>query len=271
MTFQVSPGVNISEIDLTTVVPAISTTQAGFAGHFRWGPVEQRVLVTSENELVQTYLAPDANTASDFFTAANFLAYGNQLYVTRVVATATNPAYNAHGNSANATGTIIKNEDDYLENFASGIAGVGDFAAKYPGEIGNSLKVSVCPSSSAWESTLTGTINAVSGNTGVTGSGTDFINEVVAGDILVVGPSKESVKVLSVTNATSIILESSYGGNTVVGATIDRRWEYFGNFDTAPGTSDQATGAGGSADELHIVVVDEWQVLGYTWYCSRKV
>ena len=46
MPFQVSPGVNVSEIDLTTVVPAIDTTSAGLAGHFVWGPVDKRVLKT---------------------------------------------------------------------------------------------------------------------------------------------------------------------------------------------------------------------------------
>ena len=70
MPFQVSPGVNVSEIDLTTVIPAVSTTEGGIAGHFSWGPVNQRVLVDSEDTLVQTYGKPNANTADDFFTAA---------------------------------------------------------------------------------------------------------------------------------------------------------------------------------------------------------
>ena len=36
MPFQVSPGVNVSEIDLSTVVPAVSSTEGAFAGVFRW-------------------------------------------------------------------------------------------------------------------------------------------------------------------------------------------------------------------------------------------
>ena len=52
MPFQVSPGVNVSEIDLTTVVPNISTSTAAFAGHFRWGPVDKIVIVDSEDTLV---------------------------------------------------------------------------------------------------------------------------------------------------------------------------------------------------------------------------
>ena len=73
MGFQVSPGVNVSEIDLTTIVPAVSTTEAGFAAHLRWGPAEQRVLITSEDDLVADFQKPlTSNTATDFFVASNF-------------------------------------------------------------------------------------------------------------------------------------------------------------------------------------------------------
>ena len=101
MPFQVSPGVNVSEIDLTTVVPAVSTTEGAIAGHFRWGPVNTRVLIDSEDRLVNVFNKPNANTADDFFTAANFLSYGNALYTVRVV----NGANNA---TSGATGTYVK-------------------------------------------------------------------------------------------------------------------------------------------------------------------
>jgi hypothetical protein len=39
MAFQLSPGVNVSEIDLTTVVPSVLTTAGAFTGQFPWGPV----------------------------------------------------------------------------------------------------------------------------------------------------------------------------------------------------------------------------------------
>jgi len=51
MPFQVSPGVSISEIDLTTVIPAVSSTTGAIAGRFDWGPVDLRVLVDSEETL----------------------------------------------------------------------------------------------------------------------------------------------------------------------------------------------------------------------------
>jgi Phage tail sheath protein subtilisin-like domain/Phage tail sheath C-terminal domain len=83
MAFQVSPGVNVSEIDLTTIVPAVSTTEGAFAGVFRWGPVEKRILVDSEINLVNRYGRPSNFNAETWFTAANFLAYGNRLYIAR--------------------------------------------------------------------------------------------------------------------------------------------------------------------------------------------
>ena len=83
MAFQVSPGVNVSEIDATTVVPAVSTSTGAVAGAFQWGPIDVARLVSSEDELVQVFGKPDSTTALIFFTAANFLAYSNSLYVSR--------------------------------------------------------------------------------------------------------------------------------------------------------------------------------------------
>ena len=38
MAFQVSPGVQVKEVDLTNVVPpAVSSTSGAFAGSFQWG------------------------------------------------------------------------------------------------------------------------------------------------------------------------------------------------------------------------------------------
>ena len=83
MPFQVSPGVNVTEYDLTTIVPGVSTTEGAIAGIFRWGPVEKPILVDSEDKLVARYGKPTNLNAETFWTAANFLAYGNKLYVSR--------------------------------------------------------------------------------------------------------------------------------------------------------------------------------------------
>ena len=83
MAFLVSPGVNVSEIDATTVVPAVSTSTGAIAGAFQWGPVNLPRLISSEDELVKVFGKPDSNTALTFFTAANFLSYSNSIFVSR--------------------------------------------------------------------------------------------------------------------------------------------------------------------------------------------
>ena len=133
MAFQVSPGVQVNEIDATNVVPAVSTSIGGFAGSFNWGPVEEVITVGSENELAATFGSPDDNTAKYFLVAASFLKYGNALKVVRVAS--------GHDNAtSDGTGQLIKNEDDY-DN--AGALSVGNWVAKYPGVLGNSLKVSM--------------------------------------------------------------------------------------------------------------------------------
>ena len=83
MAFQVSAGVEVKEIDLTNVVPAVSTSIGGYAGQFRWGPIEQVTLVGSETELANEFGKPDTYHASSFYTASSFLKYGNALKVVR--------------------------------------------------------------------------------------------------------------------------------------------------------------------------------------------
>jgi len=262
MAFQLSPGVRVTEQDLTLLVPAVSTSAGAFAGAFKWGPVEDPVTITSENVLVERFGLPTDSNAQSFFTAANFLSYTNNLLVVRadtaghlnavadttgtissiaidnpgsgytgditvtiaapdvpggVQATATaassdgdvvdsivitnggtgytttNPTVTitGAGSSATATATIttggikIKNFDQYQNNYLNGAGVVGEWAAKYPGALGNSIKVSMVDS-------------------------------------------------------------QTYTG-----------WDYEAEFDGAPGTSTYASSVGGTNDELHIIVIDE--------------
>lgn len=105
MAFPLSPGVNIREIDLTTVVPNVATTDGGFAGVFRWGPIDERVLIDSENLLVARYGKPTSYNAETFFTAANFLAYGNRLYVSRAANTSGATPYASFTSTATPAAT----------------------------------------------------------------------------------------------------------------------------------------------------------------------
>lgn len=152
MSFQISPGVRVREIDLTTIVPNVSTSVGAIAGAFKWGPIDEVLTMTNEDQLAKVCGKPDNDTAVSFFTAANFLAYSNSLRVVRVVDETI--ALNATSDGA---GLLIKNDDVYLSQYADGSAAVGSWTAKYAGAVGNSIKVSICPSSAAFSQALTST------------------------------------------------------------------------------------------------------------------
>ena len=148
MAFQLSPGVNVSEVDLTTAIPSVSTTVGAFAGDFQWGPANEIVTISNEVQLVERFGKPDSNTFTSFFTASNFLQYSNDLRIVRSVGSG---AFNA---TTTGTGVLIENSSDYDDNHSSG-TGSNVFGAKYPGLLGNSLKVSICDSNTTllatWE------------------------------------------------------------------------------------------------------------------------
>jgi len=258
MAFQVSPGVNVSEIDLTTIVPGAATTEGAFAGVFRWGPIDKLVLVDSEENLVARFGKPTNHNPETFFTAANFLAYGNQLYVSRAAntadATGATGVLSAMANSTSITSNLVHlvlNADDYDTKVANFEAGV-QFIAKYPGALGNSLKVSVCSAANQYTQTIdflsgntVGTANTSFGNATATkidftvGTNTATISLVntaaltsstpvpyantVAnlfsiGDILEVGNSSIGKQYLKISNV-SILVNNSAGTNTGI-ATI---------------------------------------------------
>jgi phage tail sheath protein FI len=151
MAFQLSPGVNVSEIDLTTIVPAVGSSEGAFAGNFNWGPINSIQTITNEIELVDIFGKPDSNNFTSFFSAANFLAYGKNLKVVRAADITT--AKTASDGSAQI---LIENKDQYEIEYLdlSASANVGMFAAKYAGPLGNSLQVSVLANGaqfSTWE------------------------------------------------------------------------------------------------------------------------
>jgi phage tail sheath protein FI len=151
MAFLVSPGVNTSEIDLTTSVPAVGTSTGATVGVFRWGPANTIIQVSSESDLVQKFSEPDSNTAGSFISAANFLAYGNDLRVVRAVSTAA--VDKANNASANASHNFsVLNDEDYFNNYYSGANTHVPFVARYTGALGNSLKVEVCAKESDFAS-----------------------------------------------------------------------------------------------------------------------
>jgi phage tail sheath protein FI len=263
MAFQVSPGVLVQERDLTRIIPAVSTSVGAFAGEFRKGPLDEIVTVSSEQELVETFGKPDSNNFEDFFSAANFLQYSNALRVVR--------AQNSSVANAVASGSafVIKNETDYINNFATGQGSVGEWAARTAGAWGNNLLVSICPSAAAYETTVVTTLGvaAVAGATSITvTSGTniavgDIINFSTTASTSDYNDGHEYRVTAKSTNVITIVRHPSGTGglqrDVVINSNIRRRWRFYDQVAGAPGTSPYATSKGGSNDEIHVIVVDE--------------
>lgn len=359
MGFQISPGVQFKEVDLTGIIPAVSTTDGAYAGPFLWGPVDHIKLVSHENELVELFGKPDENPeiVSSFFSCANFLSYGDKLRVVRsadttshversfqiesidkdnleikftesLEATLDEPAvkrrdlialaflpgqedlvigdvelddpseahdpdanpYNTievhystpipaglkagdivvikcYSGAANASsdglGALIKNDDHYALNFSDGQANVGAFVARHPGELGNSIAVSVCPSATAHESKLAGTAETrvtLVGGTDVDegewikGTGTQFTKYLIPGSVVINTRNLEERTVVAITNDTNIKIDQPFD-SPLNGDTLVARWQYASLF-SEPTTTSAAAKLNVVGDELNLVVVD---------------
>jgi len=309
MAFQVSPGINVSEIDLTTTIPSLATTVGAFGGVFRWGPVGKFILVDSENTLAARYGKPTSDNYETFFTAANFLAYGNALYVSRAAVTTgfsntvTSTSVNLQSNTtviltgnnhgvqaghavfgagipdgtfvstvtanstalavvltANATTStdaqlnffantlalnavansgvieladcIVKNADDFEDKGpANATFASTQFVARYPGDLGNSLRVSMCDSANQYSKTINPFSNSSVGGVATTyrldqlaAAGiTINVNSSTANVFLTWDSGASTLTYAETKNAANTILQSlSVGdyielGNTTVG------------------------------------------------------
>jgi len=257
MAFQLSPGVNVSEIDLTTIVPSTATSIGGIAGNFNWGPVGEVVTVSSEVNLVNRFGQPDNTNYEYWFSAANFLAYSNNLKVVRAANTSS-----SNNSTANGTGVLIKNSDDYVANRETATnTAYGPFAARYAGALGNTLRISMCPSSQAFSSNVTVT-DSLRANAVVSGATVINVNgavnaavNIANNDLISVDGGSTYIRVTEV-NATAIMVATA-PGTVSVGAPILRKWQYADQFGVAPSTSSYVSALNGSGDEMHVIVVDE--------------
>jgi len=371
MAIQLSPGVNVTEIDLTTIVPAVSTSVGAFSGLFRWGPVGERVLLDTETSLVNRFGKPTNYNSETWFTAANFLSYTNALYISRaantggavasqsfiantVGGTVSNNHYfvvsgNTYGivadmyvtqssntstvmtdvtvlqvinsscvvlssntNSVLATtlyfgwpetsytalgvesGTfvsnlvnqIVTNENSYTSkegNFEDGVTWI----AKYPGSIGNSIRVAVVDNAETYSSNISLSNNSISGtmysnvgsnvailifNGDTSGNfAANVVNHMILGDQILFGNSSINLQYMKITDISNITTNSTSSGfnlqfqtpyrlhTNYSTNTISRHWEFYDAVGKAPGQSNYQLYNGNTAaqDELHVVVVDE--------------
>ena len=257
MAFQLSPGVQVTERDLTSVVPAVGTSIGGTAGIFKWGPAEEVTTVSSENELARRFGTPSTNGTDyrSWLAAASFLAYTSTL---KVVRASSSSALNATSgvDGASATGALIKNNTQYDQTFASGAAANGMWAAKWSGDLGNSLKVSFADSSDFTGAALTGTITSTLNSTSVAGVGTAFATELGVGSILQDSTGADIGTVSAIASDSALTLTVAAKIAVTAGAA-KKGWAYKNQFDYAPTLTSHTSAAGGSADEMHVIVIDE--------------
>ena len=145
-----SPAIVVKELDRSGVVPNVQTTTGAFVGNFNWGPVQQATLVSNESALTETFGSPDSSNTIEFHSAAYFLRYANTMQVVREVTSAAKNSYDA---DANAT-VLVKNRDNWDDQIAARDSDKHSFLAKWPGNLGNSLKVSILPADSGDATTI---------------------------------------------------------------------------------------------------------------------
>lgn len=284
MPFQLSPGVNVSEIDLTTIVPAVSSTTGAFAGTFRWGPAEYPTLITSEDELAALFGKPTANNFETFFTAANFLSYGNQLFISRAISSKANNAVAATSSfvaNTSKTGRVVKNIKDYDTQYLSADDSDVEFLAKYPGVLGSSLKISICADANSYSSNIlvcdganTATSNTqatVSLSIGSAVANVAFLtngltttytynsalaarNGINVGDVILMGDSTSGLQYMKVSSVSTVIDTSSVGtGSAWFNLTFDDIYKQKANF------TKSANGALGTTNSSRIILNRQWE------------
>ena len=268
MAFQVSPGVLVQEIDATNVIPAVSSSTGAYVGFFNWGPVDEIKTVSSGKGLVDLFGEPDSTNiaAEHFFPAHMFLDYGVDLKVVRV---ATTSMVNATTTSSQSL--LIKNLTHYRDVYNTGAGTFGEYAARYAGVLGNSLKINSCGSAAAYAASAVTTTNGTSA-IGAASIEVTLGEKFVVGDIITaIGADVKRYKISAITfdsgstgAATVTIAQENDSTQKLAaavasGASISREWEYADQFNGAPGTSTYTAGrsSAGSVDELHIVVIDE--------------
>jgi len=349
MAFQISPGVLVTERDLTSIIPAVATTTGGFAGPFRWGPVLQPTTISSENELAARFGGPVTGNAASWFTAANFLGYSNNLLTVRVASAGQLNAVASSGGTAplgtatvSAAGTGFTDIPTVTISGGTGSGGTATATLKV-------VSVTVAGGGTGWAVNDTATINIGSGVeatftvasvgaggavTGLTITQAGSYTDIIAGSLsgltasvvssasgtsltvnVVLGLNTVTVSGGSYTVAPSLSANGSNGGTgstitvalATVGIVINNEDDYetnyangagsvgewaakypgaLGNsivvsmadsntftgwtatvggrtincaaeFDAAPGTSEFAASVGATNDELHVIVFDK--------------
>ena len=274
MSFLVSPGVHVREIDLTNVVPAVQTTIGAIAGPFQKGPVSSVVSVGSEEELLELFGKPSgtSNQFETWFSAANFLQYSDALKVVRCESAVVNAGANS--------GILIRDDDHYLSSFSTGQGSHGEWAARTAGTWGNSIGVQICSTATGYEQVVD-TSNQLVNGAGTAGANSITVdNADETGHAFQVGDmisffsdtsatvpvdefnEYEVTAINTTTNVLTIRLKDDPNAGGLQNAIADnsyirRKWKYHDLFANTVGQSQWSKENGrGIGDEMHIVVYD---------------
>lgn len=256
MAYALSPGVSVIEKDFTSIIPAVGTAVGAFAGKFQWGPTLYPVQLASENDLVAQFGKPNSSTFESFFTAANFLSYTAGMYICRSDSANGINAVGATDASQVALGAALKinNPDSYA---ATQPAALSQWAAKYKGTMGNSLKVSFADKDT-FKGVIPalGTLGSTSGSKTLTG--TLLLTQLHVGAIVYTAGGALIGTIATITSATAATLVDNCPASGVQAAGAYKYdWGWATQFDSVPGTSSYATLANATNDELHVIVIDE--------------
>lgn len=260
MAFQLSPGVLVQERDLTNIIPAVSTSTGAFAGVFPWGPVLDPLTISSENQLVSLFGKPQNSNATSFFSAANYLAYTNNLILTRVnTADQRNAVATLSGSvtsvtiTAGGTGYTAPTVTFSAPQISGGVTATGTVV------VGSGIitGVTITNPGSGYTSAPTATLGNVAGGTGGV-----LTPVITTGGIKI---NNENDYIANYINGAGVvgIWAAKYPGvlgNSVKISMADSAtyatWTYKDEFDGAPSSSSYALAAGGSNDELHVIIID---------------
>jgi phage tail sheath protein FI len=261
MPFQLSPGVAVTEKDFTSIVPAVATSVGATVGSFPWGPVQDPVRISSENDLVRRFGRPTDDNASSFFTAANFLAYANNLLVVRA------DTQNHKNAVASQTGSVTNIE---IINGGSGYITAPTLIFSAPPTTGGVRATGTAVLGSGETDGEVVNIIITEPGSGYTGSPTITFESgsAEANASVTVGGIKinnQEQYTYNYQEGNGLVGEwaAKFPGALGNGITISMadaavfpNWEYKANFDSAPGTSSYVESVGGSNDELHIIIID---------------
>ena len=298
---QVSPGVDFREIDLTTIVPQVDTSVAAFAGLFRWGPVLRRTLIDSETTLVSRFGEPSNYNFEGWFSCSSFLSYSQSLLMVRCAnTTSTNAQISVasaianQGTVANILSEMVLSEDTY-HSMDGTFTPNCYWVARYPGSMGNSLRITQCDTATQFTSTMNlasygangAVFTVVAGanlatlevfSTSLTTANANAValaNMFSIGDLVLMGNSTIGKYYQKITNVQYDVVANAQGNTTTGNATITlnfegtynghttyvandavtRNWEYYDLVALPPGQSDYVAQFGNTLANDEIHVV----------------